>query len=118
MDLGRDQAPDKVVRQQLNLLDQVYCQRGDHHMRLLSQSPSSSNVNLHRMAPSHRGMTYDIIEHPLPGEDESLMPLPSKGSDEEKNAGLDVLGEGLEIRYNGPSSKPDMDAAAARADYP
>jgi hypothetical protein len=33
MDLGRDQAPDKVVRQQLNLLDQ----RGDHPTRLLSQ---------------------------------------------------------------------------------
>jgi len=37
MDLGRDQAPDKVVRQQPNLLDQVYCQRGDHPMRLFSQ---------------------------------------------------------------------------------
>jgi hypothetical protein len=37
MDLGRDQAPDKVVRQQLNLLDQVYCQHEDHPMRLLSQ---------------------------------------------------------------------------------
>jgi hypothetical protein len=37
MDLGRDQAPDKVVRQQLNLLDPVYCQRGGRPMRLLSQ---------------------------------------------------------------------------------
>lgn len=89
-----------------------------HSSNPASLSTSSSNVNLHRMAPSHRGMTYDIIEHPLPGEDESLMPLPSKWSEEEKNAGLDVLGEGLEIRYNGPSSKTDMDAAAARADYP
>ena len=39
MDLDRDQAPDKVVRQQLNLLDLVYCPRGDHPMRLLSQEP-------------------------------------------------------------------------------
>jgi hypothetical protein len=89
-----------------------------HSSNPASLSTSSSNVNLHRMAPSHRGMTYDIIEHAPPSEDESLMPLPSKWSDEEKNAGLDVLGEGLEIRYNGPSSKTDMDAAAARADYP
>jgi hypothetical protein len=37
MDLARDQAPGKVVHQQLNLPDQVYCQRGDHPMRLLSQ---------------------------------------------------------------------------------
>lgn len=89
-----------------------------HSSNPASLSTSSSNVNLHRMAPSHRGMTYDIIEQAPPSEDDALMPLPSKWSDEEKNAGLDVLGEGLEIRYNGPSSKTDMDAAAARADYP
>ena len=89
-----------------------------HSSNPASLSTSASNANLHRMAPSHRGMTYDIIEHAPPSEDDSLMPLPSKWSDEEKHAGLDVLGEGLEIRYNGPSSKTDMDAAAARADYP
>lgn len=83
-----------------------------------SLSTSSSNLNLHRMAPSHRGMTYDIIEHPHQGDEENLMPLPSKWSDVEKNPGLDVLGDGLEVRYNGPSSKTDMDAAAARSDYP
>ena len=89
-----------------------------HSSNAASLSTSSSTVNLHRMAPSHRGMTYDIIEHAPPDEDESLVPLPSKWSDVERNAGLDILGEGLEIRYNGPSSKTDMDAAAARADYP
>lgn len=89
-----------------------------HSSNPASLSTSSSNVNLHRMAPSHRGMTYDIVEHAPPNEEESLMPLPSKWSDEEKNPGLDVLGDGLEIRYNGPSSKTDMDAAAARADFP
>lgn len=89
-----------------------------HSSNPASLSTSSSNVNLHRMAPSHRGMTYDIIEHAPLSEDDSLMPLPSKWSDEERNSGLDVLGDGLEIRYNGPSSKTDMDAAAARADFP
>ncbi len=84
-----------------------------------SLSTSASGVNIQsRLAPSHRGMTYDVIEHPPPGEEEPLVPLPSKWSDEEKNSGLDVLGDGLEIKYNGPSSKADMDAAAARADYP
>jgi hypothetical protein len=37
MDLVRGQAPGKVDHQQLNLLDQVYCLRGGHPMRLLSQ---------------------------------------------------------------------------------
>ena len=89
-----------------------------HSSNPASLSTSSSNVNLHRMAPSHRGMTYDIIEHAPSGEDENLMPLPSKWSDQDKYPGLDLLGDGLEIRYNGASSKTDMDAAAARADYP
>lgn len=38
MDLVRDQAPGKVVRQQLNLPDQVYCRRGGHPMHLSSQA--------------------------------------------------------------------------------
>src|SRR5947207_11730823 len=67
-----------------------------HSSNPASLSTSSSNVNLHRMAPSQRGITYEI-EHAPQTEDESLMPLPSKWSDDEKNAGLDVLGEGLEI---------------------
>lgn len=83
-----------------------------------SLSTSSSNVNLHRMAPSHRGMTYDIIENPPPGEDDHLAPLPSRWNDMDKYPGLDLLQEGLEIRYNGPSNKMELEAAAARADHP
>jgi Ran-binding protein 9/10 len=81
-----------------------------------SLSASSSNTNLHRMAPSHRGMTYDIIENGPPVEDDSLAPLPSRWSDTDKCAGLELLQDGLDIRYNGPSNKGELPAAAARAD--
>ena len=84
-----------------------------------SLSRSASNASLPRMVPgTHRGMAYEIVERAPPGEQEHLMPLPSKWSDVEKNPGLDLLADGSEVRYNGPSSKTEMDAAAVRADYP
>ena len=89
-----------------------------HSSNAASLSTSSSNVNLHRMAPSHRGMTYEIIENIPASEDDLLMPLPSRWSESDKYPGLDLPGDGLEIRYTGSTSKTEMEAAAARGDYP
>lgn len=81
-------------------------------------SASSSHVNLHRIAPSHRGMTYDIIEKEPSHEVDNVMPLPSRWSESDKYAGLELLNDGLEVRYMGPPNKHDHEAAAVRADYP
>lgn len=81
-------------------------------------STSSSNANLHRMAPSHRGMTYDIIEKEPPSDDEHLMPLPSRWNDQDKYGGLELSNGGLEVRYTGPVNKHDHEAASVRADHP
>lgn len=70
------------------------------------------------MAPSHRGMTYDIIEHHPPREEDNLMPLPSKWNDADKYVELDLSQEGLEVRYKGQGNKLDHEAAAVRADHP
>lgn len=83
-----------------------------------SLSTSSSSVNLHRMTPSHRGMTYDIVEHPPPIEDDGLTPLPSKWAEADRFGGLEILGDGLEVRYKGPGKSHEHEAAAARADHP
>ena len=80
-----------------------------------SLSTSASNVNIHRLAPSHRGMTFDVIDH-APQPDDALIPLPSRWHDLDKYSGLDVLQDGLEIRYNGPNNKLEHEAAAARTD--
>lgn len=72
----------------------------------------SSNA---RIAPSHRGMTYDIIESNPPLEDD-IIPLPTRLSNTDKHQGLDLIGEGLEVRYNGPIGK-DLEAASVRSDY-
>ncbi|KAL6235734.1 hypothetical protein BDW75DRAFT_230115 [Aspergillus navahoensis] len=82
-------------------------------------SVSSSQGNLPRIAPSYRGMTYDIIDkEPVGDDDDHIMPLPSRWSDSDKYPGLELLNDGLEIRYNGPVNKQDHEAASVRADHP
>ncbi|KAI9043531.1 putative Ran-binding protein (RanBP10) [Aspergillus affinis] len=81
-------------------------------------STSSSQSSLPRITPSHRGMTYDIIEREPPGDDDHLLPLPSRWSDGDKYAGLELTNGGLEVRYTGPVNKHEHEAAAVRADNP
>ena len=83
---------------------------------LLSSSAPGSNI--HRMAPSHRGMTYDIIESNPPKEEDILMPLPSRWNDQDRYPGLDITNEGSDLRYTGSASKSEVEAASVRADFP
>jgi hypothetical protein len=63
-------------------------------------------------------MTYDIIEKEPQANGEVLMPLPTRWSDHDKLSGIDVLADGLEVRFVGPGkSNQDHDAAAVRADH-
>jgi hypothetical protein len=84
-----------------------------------SLSTSNSSVNLPKLVPSHRGMTYDLIEKAPPLEDESLAPLPSRWNPQDKHAGLEVLGDGYEVKYVGSKSAGDRDheASSIRADH-
>lgn len=82
-------------------------------------SASSSHVHLPRMAPSHRGMTYEIIEkEPASTTADQLSPLPTQWSSTDKYAGLELSNESLDVRYTGPVHKHDHEAAALRADHP
>lgn len=83
-----------------------------------SLSTSSSSVSLYKMAPSHRGMTYEIIEHQPHVDDEGATPLPAKWAEANKNGGLEISGEGLDVEFIGPTKLSDHEGAAARADYP
>jgi Ran-binding protein 9/10 len=83
-----------------------------------SLSSSAANNNLPRIAPSHRGMTYDVIESNPPKDEDELMPLPSRWSDQDKYPGLDISNNGLDVRYSGAASKADIEAASVRADFP
>ncbi|TAQ88082.1 hypothetical protein B7494_g3622 [Chlorociboria aeruginascens] len=84
-----------------------------------SLSTSTSSINLQtKMAPSHRGMTYEIIEKASPIENISLPPLPTKWNSQDKNAALEVFSEGLEVKFTGMKSTTDRDheASSIRAD--
>ena len=83
-----------------------------------SLSTSSSNVSLHKLAPSHRGMTYEIIERIPPSEDDSVSPLPSKWGEVDKHGGLEIAADGMEVKYVGLTKLHEHEAVAARADQP
>jgi Ran-binding protein 9/10 len=82
---------------------------------------SSSSNSLHVKPASHRGMTYDVIEKPPPfSEGDDAMPqLPSRWNREDMYGGLEVLADGLEVKYTAPrgSGERDHEACAIRADH-
>ena len=91
---------------------------GQHGAGQSSLSTSSSSASLPRMAPSHRGMTYEIVEHQPQVDEDAIPPLPSKWTEVDKFGGLEVSGDGLDVRYSGSHKSQDHEAAAARTDHP
>lgn len=85
-----------------------------------SLSTSSSAVNLHTKASSShpRAPAHDTTERVRHSEpDEVLNKLPTRWSDTDKCDGLDITGEGLEIRFQGVTKTSD-DAATIRSNHP
>ncbi len=85
---------------------------GSSALNSFSTSPGNT-----RLAPSHRGMTYDIIESNPPREEEVLPPLPSRWSDQDKYPGLDIVADGQDLKYSGSASKAEIEAASVRTDH-
>lgn len=81
-------------------------------------SSRSSTISLPKLAPSHRGMTYEIIEHQPPEDTGGLTPLPSKWAETDKNQAMEVGPDGLDVRFIGTAKLHDHEAAAARTDNP
>lgn len=91
--------------------------QSSHSSNAPSLSTSASNVNLHRIPSSYRGITYDVIERTPSQDEEGLTPLPSRWNENDKYVNLDILQDGSEMRYNGPNNKLEHEAAAARTDH-
>lgn len=95
-----------------------------------SLSTSSSSVNLHngsdrhKMVPSHRGLSHDIVEHPPQpmymdsSVEDPPLPLPSRWNPPEKNLGLELYADGLQVRFSGTAKPQHDEAACVRADHP
>ena len=100
--------------------NKLAAQRDEPPARSLNQgslSTSSSSVSLQKMAPSHRGMTYEIIEHQPHPEDSYPAPLPSKWEETDKHGGIEVAADGLEVKYTGHHKLSEHEAAATRSDH-
>ncbi|KAF9636218.1 hypothetical protein BFW01_g7113 [Lasiodiplodia theobromae] len=84
-----------------------------------SLSRSSSSANLHKMVPSHRGMTHDIIERAPPATytEDKERSWPTRWNEEDRSAGLELLREGLDVKC-GSMSKTHDEALSARTDHP
>ncbi|KAH6845023.1 CTLH/CRA C-terminal to lish motif domain-containing protein [Chaetomium sp. MPI-CAGE-AT-0009] len=87
----------------------------------LSTNGSSSHlptVGIKATGTAHRGVAYDIVEKPLSpaDEDDTVSPLPSKWNRDDKEAALEVLGDGYEVRHTGRALS-DHEASAIRADH-
>jgi hypothetical protein len=91
--------------------------RSQHSSNTGSLSTSSSSVNLHKSAPSHRGMTHDVIERAPVFVDEPVAPWPTKWSDNDKYAQLEIEEGGRQAKFSG-TQKPHDEAASVRADHP
>jgi hypothetical protein len=81
-------------------------------------SKSSSAVSLPKIAPSHRGMSHEVIEHITVVEEETVPPLPSRWAEVDRYGGLEIGQDGCDIRYNGVHKNTEHEASAARADHP
>ncbi|PSN71764.1 ran-binding protein [Corynespora cassiicola Philippines] len=91
--------------------------RSTHSSNAASLSTSSSSVNLHKMAPSHRGLTHEIIERAPVFVDEHVAPWPTRWNDMDKYQQLEVEDGGRQAKFAGTQKTHD-EAASVRADFP
>ncbi|OAA54255.1 ran-binding protein [Niveomyces insectorum RCEF 264] len=72
---------------------------------------------------SYRGIAYDVVEkvggYRVLDDEEAIAPLPSRWDKRDKPSALDVLGDGLEVKYTAPksTSERDSEAISIRADH-
>ncbi|OBT86083.1 hypothetical protein VE02_05719 [Pseudogymnoascus sp. 03VT05] len=83
----------------------------------LSTSASAANLSVvGKLAPSHRGMTFELIEKAAPVEAEGVQMLPSRWNAQDKYAGLEVLRDGCEVAFTGGKTT-EYEAYSIRADH-
>lgn len=89
---------------------------------LRNGTSTASQGNKSASSRSHMGLTYDVIERTPPNEEEDAVdPLPTRwgtGKDD-KASNLEVLSDGLEVKYTGPRNlnERDHEACSIRADH-
>ncbi|KAI4640382.1 hypothetical protein J4E93_008588 [Alternaria ventricosa] len=91
--------------------------KSTHSSNAGSLSTSSSSVNLHKMTPSHRGLTHEIVERAPVFVDEPVAPWPTRWNDADRFPQLE-LEDGQRLAKFSGSQKTHDEAASVRADFP
>jgi hypothetical protein len=87
---------------------------------IISKKSSNSNMSgfsALKAAPSHRGVSFDLVEKLPPLEADVLSQLPTRWSGSDKNANLEVLDGGLEVKVTAISKDKDLEAYTVRTDH-
>lgn len=74
-------------------------------------------MNLHKMGPSYRGLSHEVVERAPVFVDEPVAPWPTKWNEGDKFAQLELEDNGRQAKFSGTQKTHD-EAAAVRADYP
>lgn len=82
-----------------------------------SLSTSSSSINLHKAAASHRGLTHEIIERTPALPQDPISPWPMRWNDGDKFPQLEIEDGGRLAKFAGTQKTHD-EAAAVRTDFP
>ncbi|OTB07045.1 hypothetical protein M426DRAFT_54290 [Hypoxylon sp. CI-4A] len=80
-----------------------------------------ASVGTNKMPAFHRGLSLDIIERAPPTDDDPFAPhLPTKWDNNDKHGSLEVLADGLEVRYaaSRTSREQDHETCSIRSDHP
>lgn len=96
-------------------------QRHDSQEKNGTSLPSDKSAT--QQQQPYLGIARDVVERTPPHEDDELIDsLPSRWSanKEDRATGLDVLSDGLEVKYTGPRdpNERDHEARAIRSDQP
>jgi hypothetical protein len=91
--------------------------KSTHSSNAASLSTSSSSVNLHKVAPSHRGLTHEVIERAPVFVDEPVTHWPTKWNESDRFNQLELDEGGRLAKFSGTQKTHD-EAAAVRADFP
>lgn len=88
--------------------------------RIASNGSSShlSATSAKIASSAQKGVAFDAAEKPIypAEEDDTVSPLPSRWNRDDKEAALEVLGDGYEVRHTGRASS-EHEASAIRADH-
>lgn len=91
-----------------------------------SANGHNNGANSASTPEAHYGIARDVVERPPvhhgDDEDNAVGPLPTRWgvAKEDKASGLEVMADGLEVKYTGPRNNQERenDACAIRADHP